>query len=142
MLQQTRVTTALPYFERWTDRFPDFSSLAEAGEEEVPTWKDWVTIPGPEICKLAKEIVGWPTIPEDPESWQALPGIGPYMAAAVAGISFGFPEAVCDGNGRSLSRIFATFRKPFGTEPPPKEKFVRWPRPCSTGRTREISTRR
>jgi A/G-specific adenine glycosylase len=136
MLQQTRVTTALPYFERWTEQFPDFSSLAAAGEEEV--LKAWEGLGyysrARNLHKLAKEIVGWPTIPEDAESWQALPGIGPYMAAAVTSISFGFPEAA--------SPASSPFPKPFGTEPPPKEKFVRWPRPCSTGRAREISTRR
>ena len=116
MLQQTRVTTALPYFERWTEQFPDFSSLAVAGEEEV--LKAWEGLGyysrARNLHKLAKEIVGWTTIPEDAESWQALPGIGPYMAAAVTSISFGFPEAVCDGNVvRGLTRIFAlseTFR--------------------------------
>ena len=43
-----------------------------------------------------------------PVSWQALPGIGPYVAAAVTSISFGQAEAVCDGNVvRVLTRLFA-----------------------------------
>ncbi len=110
MLQQTRVTTALPYFERWTERFPDFPALAAAGEEEV--LKAWEGLGyysrARNLHKLAKEIIRWPTIPEDAESWQALPGIGPYMAAAVTSISFGYPEAVSDGNVvRALTRIFS-----------------------------------
>ena len=35
MLQQTRVSTVLPYFERWLEKFPDFASLASASEEKV-----------------------------------------------------------------------------------------------------------
>jgi A/G-specific adenine glycosylase len=110
MLQQTRVTTVLPYFERWMKQFPDFAALAKAPEEQV--LKAWEGLGyysrARNLHKLAKEVDSWDTIPEDAEAWQALPGIGPYVAAAVTSISFGQPEAVCDGNVvRVLSRLFA-----------------------------------
>tara|TARA_B100000902_G_scaffold286834_2_gene272944 strand:+ start:1121 stop:2182 length:1062 start_codon:yes stop_codon:yes gene_type:complete len=110
MLQQTRVSTVLPYFERWMKQFPDFSALANAPEEQV--LKAWEGLGyysrARNLSKLAKEVASWEDVPEDPEAWQALPGIGPYVAAAVTSISFGRPEAVCDGNVvRVLTRLFA-----------------------------------
>ena len=110
MLQQTRVSTVLPYFERWMNLFPDFTALAKAPEEGV--LKAWEGLGyysrARNIHKLARQVDSWKTIPEDAESWQALPGIGPYVAAAVTSISFGRPEAVCDGNVvRVLTRLFA-----------------------------------
>jgi len=110
MLQQTRVSTVLPYFERWMNLFPDFSILADASEEQV--LKSWEGLGyysrARNLHKLARQVDSWKTIPEDAESWQALPGIGPYVAAAVTSISFGQAEAVCDGNVvRVLTRLFA-----------------------------------
>ena len=111
MLQQTRVSTVLPYFERWMKQFPDFSALAEAPEEQV--LKAWEGLGyysrARNLLKLAKEVDSWEgIIPEDAQSWQSFPGIGPYVAAAVTSISFGSPEAVCDGNVvRVLTRLFA-----------------------------------
>ena len=110
MLQQTRVSTVLPYFERWMKQFPDFSSLAKAPEKQV--LKAWEGLGyysrARNLHMLAKEVDSWEVIFENPEDWQALPGIGPYVAAAVTSISFGRPEAVCDGNVvRVLTRLFA-----------------------------------
>jgi A/G-specific adenine glycosylase len=110
MLQQTRVSTVLPYFERWMSKFPDFSTLANASEEDVI--KAWEGLGyysrARNLRKLAKEVDSWDTIPEDAIAWQTLHGIGPYVAAAVTSISFGHPEAVCDGNVvRVLTRLFA-----------------------------------
>jgi A/G-specific adenine glycosylase len=110
MLQQTRVATVLPYFERWMNLFPDFSVLADASEEQV--LKSWEGLGyysrARNLHKLAKEVDSWETIPVDAKAWQALPGIGPYVAAAVTSISFGQSEAVCDGNVvRVLTRLFA-----------------------------------
>ena len=90
--------------------FPDFTALAKAPEEAV--LKAWEGLGyysrARNLHKLAKQVNSWKTIPEDADSWQALPGIGPYVAAAVTSISFGRPEAVCDGNVvRVLTRLFA-----------------------------------
>ena len=110
MLQQTRVSTVLPYFDRWMNQFPDFPALANAPEEQV--LKAWEGLGyysrARNLRKLAREVDSWEKIPEDPKAWQALPGIGPYVAAAVTSISFDRPEAVCDGNVvRVLTRLFA-----------------------------------
>ena len=110
MLQQTRVSTVLPYFESWMEKFPDFSTLAQAEEEEV--LKAWEGLGyysrARNLRKLALEVVTWPSVRQDRKTWESLPGVGPYVAAAVTSISFGAPEAVCDGNVvRILSRLHA-----------------------------------
>ena len=110
MLQQTRVSTVLPYFERWLKNFPDFASLAKTSEEKVV--KSWEGLGyysrARNLLKLAKKIDGFDKIPEDPATWETFPGVGPYVAAAVTSISFGSATAVADGNVvRLLTRIFA-----------------------------------
>ena len=110
MLQQTRVSTVLPYFDRWLEKFPDFKILAASSEEKVV--KAWEGLGyysrARNLWKLAKEIQAFDAPPEDPETWQTFPGVGPYVAAAVTSISFGSATAVADGNVvRILTRIFA-----------------------------------
>ncbi len=110
MLQQTRVSTVLPYFDRWLKKFPCFEDLASAPEDRV--LKAWEGLGyysrARNLHKLAREFIAWKVIPHDPESWQKLPGVGPYISAAVTSISFDQNVAVCDGNVvRVLSRIFS-----------------------------------
>jgi A/G-specific adenine glycosylase len=110
MLQQTRVSTVLPYFENWLKKFPDFNALANATEEEV--LKSWEGLGyysrARNLHKLAKIAATWKAPPETVKEWMTLPGVGPYIAAAVTSIALGKAEAVCDGNlVRVLSRIFA-----------------------------------
>ena len=110
MLQQTRVSTVLPYFDRWLEQFPDFAALATSSEDKVV--KAWEGLGyysrARNLRKLAKEIQAFDAPPEDPGTWQTFPGVGPYVAAAVTSISFGSATAVADGNVvRLLTRIFA-----------------------------------
>ena len=110
MLQQTRVATALPYFERWLKKFPDFASLAASSEEVVV--KAWEGLGyysrARNLRKLAQQIETLEEIPTDSKSWESFPGVGPYVAAAVTSINFGTQAAVVDGNVvRVLSRLLA-----------------------------------
>jgi A/G-specific adenine glycosylase len=110
MLQQTRVSTVLPYFDRWVNKFPDFQTLATASEEEVV--KAWEGLGyysrARNLHKLAKIASDWEAPPETVKEWKELPGVGPYIAAAVTSIALEKSEAVCDGNlVRVLTRIFA-----------------------------------
>jgi len=110
MLQQTRVSTVLPYFEDWLKEFPDFKKLAQASETKV--LKMWEGLGyysrARNLHKLAKIASFWKEPPKSLLEWKALPGVGPYIAAAVSSISMNQPEAVCDGNVvRVMSRIFA-----------------------------------
>lgn len=109
MLQQTRVDTALPYYLRWMEQFPDLARLAAASEDEV--LRAWQGLGyyrrARNLQKLAREQVasGGP-LPDTPEALMALPGIGAYTAGAVASIAFGRPVPAVDGNVRRvLARV-------------------------------------
>ena len=110
MLQQTRVSTVIPYFKNWLNKFPDFYSLSQADEKEV--LKAWEGLGyysrARNLHQLSKTAANWKHPPVSVKEWQTLPGVGPYIAAAVTSISLDQPEAVCDGNVvRVLSRLFA-----------------------------------
>ena len=110
MLQQTRVTTALPYFENWMIEFPDFFSLSQASEKKV--LKAWEGLGyysrARNLHLLSKIAVQWEAPPLTLDDWKNLPGVGPYIAAAVTSIALGQKQAVCDGNVvRALTRLFA-----------------------------------
>ena len=110
MLQQTQVSTVLPYFERWITRFPTFKALAESDEATV--LKHWEGLGyysrARNLHKLAQEIAERETLPQTAEEWLPYKGIGPYTAAAIASIAFREPAAVVDGNVvRILSRLTA-----------------------------------
>ncbi|MFA5266173.1 MAG: A/G-specific adenine glycosylase [Opitutaceae bacterium] len=110
MLQQTQVKTVLPYFARWMEALPNFAALAAAPEEHV--LKLWEGLGyysrARNLQRLAREIAQLPSPPRTPEAWQALPGIGPYTAAAITSIAFHHPAACVDGNVvRILARLTA-----------------------------------
>src|SRR4029077_19597695 len=110
MLQQTRVAAAIPYYERFVERFPNVEALANAPQEEV--LRLWSGLGyysrARNLQKAAQQIVAkhggeFPTRLEDA---LALPGIGNYTAAAILSIAFGEKHAVLDGNvARVLSRL-------------------------------------
>lgn len=127
MLQQTRMETALPYFERFVARFPDPASLAAADEQEVlRLWQ------GLGYYRRARHLhaaaiqvmrAHGGVIPDDPTELERLPGVGPYIAAAVGSICFGHRVASVDANVRRvLSRVFGIMQ-PLGE--PETERKVR-----------------
>jgi A/G-specific adenine glycosylase len=108
MLQQTQVTTVLPYFERWMQELPSFRALAEAPIERV--LKLWEGLGyytrARNLHRLAQAVASLPALPRTAEEWVELPGIGPYTAAAISSIAFGHPAACVDGNVvRILARL-------------------------------------
>ena len=112
MLQQTRVETATPYFRRFTETFPTVEALAEAPLDDV--LKLWEGLGyysrARNLHRAAARVVEahGGAVPSDPEAFRALPGVGPYTAAAVLSLAFGVPLAVLDGNVvRVLTRVFA-----------------------------------
>jgi len=107
MCQQTQIATALPYFERWVARWPDFQSLARAQEADVLA--AWAGLGyytrARNLLALAQQVVGRPE-PRTAAAWQGFKGVGPYTAAAIASIAFHEPVAVVDGNVvRVLARV-------------------------------------
>ncbi len=108
MLQQTRVDTVLPYFARFTERWPTLSDLAAASEEEV--LQMWAGLGyyrrARNLLRAAVEAEEGGGLRGSVEALRALPGIGPYTAGAIASIAFGVPAAAVDGNvERVISRV-------------------------------------
>jgi A/G-specific adenine glycosylase len=108
MLQQTRVETVIPYFERWMARFPTVKALAAAEEQDVlNAWEGLGYYSrARNLHKAAKLIVDQHggELPRDPEALRKLPGIGRYTVGAIASMAFGLDEPTLDGN---LRRVFA-----------------------------------
>ena len=111
MLQQTRVDTVIPYYERFLDWFPTVADLAQAPEEKL--LKAWEGLGYysrvRNIQKAAQQIMEdhGGVFPATYEAISKLKGIGPYTAGAIASIAFGLPEPAVDGNVmRVLARLF------------------------------------
>jgi A/G-specific adenine glycosylase len=97
MLQQTGVKTVGPYFEKFVARWPDVEALARASLDDV--LRMWA---GLGYYSRARNLHACA------EGLRALPGIGPYTAAAIAAIAFGRRTMPVDGNiERVVSRLFA-----------------------------------
>ena len=111
ILQQTRVNQGLDYYLRFTERWPGLQELAAATEEEV--LKQWQGLGyysrARNLHRCARELVErhGGDFPKDYKQLLALPGVGPYTAAAIASIAFDLPHAVVDGNVyRVLARLY------------------------------------
>ncbi|MEW6569013.1 MAG: A/G-specific adenine glycosylase [Chloroflexota bacterium] len=111
MLQQTRVETVIPYFERWMGRFPTVAALAEASPEQVLGLWEGLGYYGRarNLHRAAQRVVTEHAgvLPASVEALRHLPGIGRYTAAAIAAIAFGLDGIALDGNQRRvLARFF------------------------------------
>jgi A/G-specific adenine glycosylase len=110
MLQQTTVTAAIPYYESFVTRFPTIAALAAAPLGDVlAAWAGlgyYARARNLHAC--AQAVVALGGFPRDLAGLRALPGIGPYTAAAVGAIAFGVPGVPVDGNvERVTARLFA-----------------------------------
>lgn len=111
MLQQTRVETAIAYFERFMAQFPSIEALAEASIDEV--LKVWQGLGyyrrAHNLHAAARRTVEehGGSLPDDVKQLRSLPGIGAYTAGAVASIAFGRNQPALDGNIiRVLTRVY------------------------------------
>jgi len=108
MLQQTRVETVIPYFEKWMKLFPDINSLAKAREQDVlNAWEGLGYYSRARNLYKAAKIIGSEhngRLPHDLDALRSLPGIGAYTVGAIASIAFKMDEPTIDGN---LRRVFA-----------------------------------
>ena len=111
MLQQTQMERGVSYFLRWMERFPDLPALAAASEEDVlHAWEGLGYYSrARNLLAAARKVMAehGGVFPSDPEAIRALPGIGPYTAAAIASIAFRHPVACIDANvERVIARVF------------------------------------
>jgi A/G-specific adenine glycosylase len=111
MLVQTQVETVIPYYLRFLERFPDIRALAAADLDEL--LKLWEGLGyyararnlHAAACIVVEQHGG--ELPAEERSLRTLPGVGPYIAAAVSSIAFGQPALAVDGNVRRvLSRLY------------------------------------
>ena len=112
MLQQTLVATVIPYFQAFLARWPDVQALANAQREDI--MRAWAGLGYYARARrlheaavyIAHDLNG--VFPQDEQGWRALPGIGPYTAAALAAIAFDQRAVVVDGNvERVVARLYA-----------------------------------
>jgi A/G-specific adenine glycosylase len=111
MLQQTQVDTVIPYYNRFVDRFPDLETLSKADPDEV--LKYWEGLGYYRRCHhfieavrdVAENYSG--VVPDDPQSFGRLKGVGGYTTAAVMSIAYGKSLPVMDGNViRVITRFY------------------------------------
>ena len=110
MLQQTRVETVIPYYERFLARWPTVSALAEAPIDDVlASWSGLGYYRRARMLHAAAQsIANEPAFPRDAESLARVKGIGRYTAGAVASIAYGEAAPLVDGNvARVFARLFA-----------------------------------
>jgi A/G-specific adenine glycosylase len=112
MLQQTTVPAVIPYFHTFTENWPTVVDLANAQDADVMA--AWAGLGyyarARNLLKCARVVANelGGKFPKDLDELLALPGIGPYTAAAITAIAYGKPATVVDGNiERITSRIFA-----------------------------------
>jgi A/G-specific adenine glycosylase len=113
MAQQTRITAMVPLYLRFTERFPTVASLAQAPEADVlAMWSGaGYYSRARNLSRTAKIVMEQykGELPNSREALLTLPGIGPYIAGAIASIAFSLPEPAVDGNViRVYSRLLAT----------------------------------
>lgn len=125
MLQQTTVTAVIPYFQRFTERWPDVHHLARAEPEALmAAWAGlgyYARARNLLSCArtVSHELGG--VFPDDERALRALPGIGEYTSAAIRAIAFNKPATVVDGN---VERVIARLH-PDLVDSPKDKKAVR-----------------
>ncbi len=110
MLQQTQVSTVIPYYQRFLATFPSLSTLALASEEEVlALWSGLgYYARGRNLHRAAQQILTQHQgeFPQQYDAILALPGIGRSTAAAICALAFHERRAILDGN---VKRILARY---------------------------------
>ena len=108
MLQQTQVKTVLPYFKKFTEKFPTIESLSKSNEKQIlKLWEGlgyYRRARNLLVCskKLITEYKG--KLPKTLDEIKKLPGIGDYTGSALLGLVYNQPRVAIDGN---VKRVFA-----------------------------------
>jgi A/G-specific adenine glycosylase len=111
MLQQTQVRTVIPYYERFLERFPTLTALAEAPLDEVKAITDPLgyKVRGERLKRIAETAVEQygGALPDGEAELLGLPGIGRYTAGAVRSFAYRQDAPILDTNVlRLLVRVF------------------------------------
>ena len=138
MLQQTTVKAVIPFFERFTARWPSVAELAAAGQSEVMA--EWAGLGyysrARNLHACARAIVDrhGSAFPRTAAELRALPGIGDYTSASIAAIAFGEAVPVVDGNvERVVARQIALDVPPARAKARVRETVSEWLDPKRPG---------
>jgi len=137
MLQQTTVPTVGKYFASFTSRWPTVQDLAAAERDDV--LKEWAGLGyyararNLHACanKVVDEFSG--VFPQNAETLQTLPGIGPYTSAAIAAICFDEQVAVIDGNVDRVAARYTALAEPVREAKPFIRSFIQQSVPKRAG---------
>jgi A/G-specific adenine glycosylase len=105
MLQQTQTNRVIPYWQRWMQLWPTPADLAKASMEDA--LREWSGLGYNRRCKYLKQcavLVAFEKegeVPDRPETLLSLPGVGPYMAGAIACFAYNYPSVFIETNIRS-----------------------------------------
>lgn len=120
MLQQTQVSTVVPYFERWLRRFPDVQTLAAASQDEVlKLWEGLGYYRRARLLHRCAQMISEQHGAQLPETYAELlklPGIGTYTAAAIASLVFAEPVMAVDGNVKRVAARLLALPAPSETD--------------------------
>jgi A/G-specific adenine glycosylase len=110
MLQQTQVVTVIPYYDKWLRRFPDFASVSCASQNDVlHAWQGLGYYNRARNLRATAVIVRdqhGGTLPDDIAAIRKLPGVGRYIANAVATFAYNQPVPIVEANSsRVLARL-------------------------------------
>jgi A/G-specific adenine glycosylase len=126
MLQQTQVSTVIPYWEAWMRSFPTIADLARADEEQVLSL--WQGLGYYRRCRLLLDgarHVAKAGLPTSAAEWRSVPGVGPYTAGAIASIAQSEPAALVDGN---VERVYSRLTSDGATGPELNKNAWDWAR--------------
>src|SRR6267142_1169437 len=109
MLQQTQVSSVIPYYQRFIKKYPTVQGLARATEDEVlQLWSGLGYYARGRNLHRAAGVIAKSGFPRTAEKIAELPGVGRSTAAAIAAFAYGERGAILDGNvKRVLARVFA-----------------------------------
>src|SRR5262245_2491734 len=121
MLQQTTVAAVIPYFERFVATFPTVTELAAADEQDV--LKLWAGLGyyrrARHLHRAARDLVAahGGALPDDPDVWRDLPGVGRYILGAVLSQAFDLRLPIVEANTiRVLCRLYGQTGDPASAE--------------------------
>jgi A/G-specific adenine glycosylase len=128
MLQQTVVATVIPYFQRFTERYPTIDALAAAPDDDVLGL--WAGLGyyarARNLIACARAITNAGRFPATIEGLRALPGIGAYTAAAIGAIAFDLPVVPIDGNVERVATRIGAIETPLPAAKPAIAALAAW----------------
>lgn len=115
MLQQTRVETVIPYYTRWFEKFPSLVTLAFASEQDVLRVWEGLGYYGRarNLLKAARICMAdyYGKLPKIVSELKKLPGVGEYVAGAIASIAYNQRLPALDGNGKRVLARLSAYRE-------------------------------